>query len=1114
MQVHWREHRTWLIAGGSAAVVIIIVAIILIVRAVGRHSTKLLQTTASSAPTDYLTLLNQGKAQVDHLDFANAIASFQKATQIAPTDENTWRDLADAYLHAGQSESAIEAARKVLALNHNSPAAYYIEGSAQLRLGQSEEAVKSLSACAAISPEIAAVHFQLGRAQQGMGHSDAAIAELRKAVEIEPEHPAAHYMLGQLLLRKGDSQSAQIELAHHEHIVSAAGNLSADPNRLEKCEFTEPVIPFAATEQPDAQGISVSFVDVTDKMLGTGGSFRAPVGVIYIDPQRKTPDLIVRDSSGLRLLMEKDGRFEPRPQVIPLSADSTYQQILVGDLNNDGARDFILLGEKGSRAFTLQPDGQAVDISESSGIAKIQAKSGVLADLDFTGKLGLIVVRPDGTSIQVFHNQGNLTFKEQTNLPLPTNLNGLSSAYVPDLNGDDLPDLIVSRKNQPPLVSMNRRGQPLTSFESAKDWPVGAAIATGDLNNDLRLDHVGASDGKLEINLAGIAGGNVSLSTDPETHCIALFDFDNDGWLDIIAAGNSGLHVWRNLGSGKFDDVTKSLGLASVGNDVTQIIPVDFDGDGAVDLVLSHADGRLQLLHNQGGSANHSISLRLKGTRSNADGLGAQVELVASGWRTIRTYDQNPLTIGTGKHTKLDRLTVHWFDLVVSSADIDVTSPGPTTITEPQLPTGSCPNLYAWDGHRFRYVTDILGSSPMGLPVAPGHFIDADTNERVWLGNEEMFPPHDGKYQVAITDELREVIYLDEAKLIVVDHPAGTEVQSMDKLVPRKPFPTKGFIALANRHPLISAIRSDGADVTAALQENDLQMVSPVHLRPPELRGLAEPWSVTLDFGPLPVDRPLVLALSGWLHFGGGMANIAAADSPDLPFPFPMLEVQTPDGWKPVEVTVGAPAGKTKTIVVDLTGKLPAGSHKLRLSTAFEIHWDRIALFEKSPTQAIEQSFAPTEAVLAWHGFGQYEDRPWTQPLTPIYDRVTQTPPWVVTPSGWCTRYGDVRELLAKQDDALAILDAGDEVKLSFDASALPPKAPGMQRDFFLFTDGWDKDADYHVDFGDTIEPMPHHGMNDQEYGRGDRNHAMAEWEREYNTRWVPPKTLKRPEDR
>src|SRR5581483_5692452 len=103
----------------------------------------------------------------------------------------------------------------------------------------------------------------------------------------------------------------------------------------------------------------------------------------------------------------------------------------------------------------------------------------------------------------------------------------------------------------------------------------------------------------------------------------------------------------------------------------------------------------------------------------------------------------------------------------------------------------------------------------------------------------------------SITDELRELLYLDEAKLLAVDHPAGTEVHSLDKLVPGKPFPTKGIITLNNRHSLGSAIRSDGLGVTGSLQNVDQVMVSPVKLRPPQVRGLAEPWSVTLDFGPL-----------------------------------------------------------------------------------------------------------------------------------------------------------------------------------------------------------------------------------------------------------------------
>src|SRR4030095_3812619 len=107
--------------------------------------------------------------------------------------------------------------------------------------------------------------------------------------------------------------------------------------------------------------------------------------------------------------------------------------------------------------------------------------------------------------------------------------------------------------------------------------------------------------------------------------------------------------------------------------------------------------------------------------------------------------------------------------------------------------------------------------------------------------------------------------------------------------------------------------------------------------------------------GPLDVDRPLVLALTGWLRFCGGMANVRASAHPAPPLPFPVLEVEIGEGqWQKVDVVVGAPSGKTKSIVVDLTGKLPVGARRLRLSTAFEIHWDRIALLARDEMQKIQ----------------------------------------------------------------------------------------------------------------------------------------------------------------
>jgi hypothetical protein len=267
-----------------------------------------------------------------------------------------------------------------------------------------------------------------------------------------------------------------------------------------------------------------------------------------------------------------------------------------------------------------------------------------------------------------------------------------------------------------------------------------------------------------------------------------------------------------------------------------------------------------------------------------------------------------------------------------------------------------------------------------------------------------------------------------------------------------------------------------------------------------------------LDFGPLDVSRPLVLVMNGWLRFGGGMANIAASQDPSLPFPFPALEAEVSAGtWAKVGVTVGAPAGKTKTILVGLEGQLPVGAQRLRLSQAFEIHWDRIALLEQQTNAATTITFiAPSTAELRFRGFSALEELPPEWPLTPDYDSVSAEGPWTIIPGGWCTRYGDVAELVTVRDEGVALINAGDELVLTFAADALPPKRPGAVRQFFLYADGWDKDADFHVVAGTRVEPLPFHGMQDQRYGTQPRPAFPSdELHRRYNTRWVEGRVLR-----
>ncbi len=487
------------------------------------------------------------------------------------------------------------------------------------------------------------------------------------------------------------------------------------------------------------------------------------------------------------------------------------------------------------------------------------------------------------------------------------------------------------------------------------------------MNNDLQPDLIVDGDDDLTV----IFGGAKERAKLPlkglHVKGLLLFDYDNDGWLDVFAYGDNGLRAWRNRGRLGFLDVTSELGLDSVSSG-DAIVAADFDGDGDTDLIVS-SPGGLRYFRNDGGNANRQLKLRLAGHRSNASALGVRAELAAGNWRTSRTLHELPLEIGVGQHEKLDSVKIHWFDLASTLVDVPVDT-NVLTLDELTLPSGSCPNLYAWDGRRFKFVTDILGAAPLGLPLTESRFIDADPEEFLSLGDDQRFPEKDGKYEVRVTEELREVLYLDAASLVAVDHPEGTVVFPTSKMHASKPFPPHELWTLRPVAELRNAIRSDGLDVTEALSRVDDKMVSPVRLRQAQLRGLAEPYSVTMDFGPLAVDRPLVLVLTGWLRFGGGMANVAASLDTSLPFPFPTLEAQLLDGsWKPVAADVGAPAGKTKTILVDLQGKLPPGSQRLRLTTAFEIHWDCAALCERiAGGQNAQTTLAPGQSgfALAW----------------------------------------------------------------------------------------------------------------------------------------------------
>ena len=1064
-------------------------------------------TSPGKSDADFDRLLNAGKTYYDSGKAQKAIDAFSQALQHKPTEIDLLLNLANAHRLADQPSEVIKYAGEALAIDNNIGAGHFLIGCANLRLKQTTNAIQALQQAYDIDNTVGAVGYLLGKSKLAAGNFEDAALYLEEVATFEEEHLGAAYTWSQALMQADRPNEAKAALELHQQRISGK-QMPEDQAAWETCIYTEVKIPFKL-DQPSDKGIAVTFVDDTANAFGGYASqFAGPFGVIDFN-HNGINSLFVRTSTNtFRTLANTNGVFTAFGIEFPSLTNANYTKCLVGDLNNDRFDDVLMIGDQGSHAYRFATNGLARDMSRFSRLSSLKAIDATIADIDFTGKLDLLAIQPEDAGLKVFRNLGSLYFKDISKTSgIPTQITGALKLVADDWNNDDMLDVIIPRKSEPPMYLQKQRGAVHLPTNTLPTKTAVETIATGDLNNDLRIDLVTLASEKITIQFNGLEETQTLSLTKPGTADLLLVDYDNDGWLDIFALGQ-GLQAFRNKGTAGFENTTTTLGLDSVTGTISQLATADIDRDGDSDLILA-ADSGLKYLRNDGGNQNLQLKIRLYGNRSNASGLGIQVEGVTGGLRFKRTAQILPVEIGLGTNALLNSLTARWFDLSLNNVDVEVKREETVTLTELILPTGSCPYLYCWNGERFRFVTDLLGSSPLGLPVAEGVYIEADPNEIVWIGDETNFKPINSKYRLQITEELREILYLDEAKLIAVDVPTGTEVYPNTQLLPRGPYPAARLIALAKRKPLKQAKRNDGLDVTAALQKNDEAWISPIKLREPQLRGLAKPYSIELDFGKLDTSVPLALAMTGWLHFGGGMANISASHRPGLPFPFPVLEAETANGWQRVDISVGAPVGKTKTIVVDLENKLPANTTKLRLSMAFEIHWNRIALLEKSTLpKATEQHASDTN--LHWHGYGAFEDLPSHLPLTPIHSETTDTPNWRITPSGWVTRYGSVNELITAKDNQLAIIAAGDELTLDFDADSLPTQPANTIRHFFLSISGWDKDADFHVAQGWTVEPLPWHGMNYQVYGRELRPKLDDTWIRKYNTRWVGPRTFRK----
>src|SRR5581483_163820 len=189
-----------------------------------------------------------------------------------------------------------------------------------------------------------------------------------------------------------------------------------------------------------------------------------------------------------------------------------------------------------------------------------------------------------------------------------------------------------------------------------------------------------------------------------------------------------------------------------------------------------------------------------------------------------------------------------------------------------------------------------------------------------------------------------------------------------------------------------------------------------------------------------------------------------------------------PGKWVRVLDDMGFPAGLPKTITVDLSGKVPQGSQRIRITTNLQIYWDDILIDSSAQNENFKLREIPlTSANLEFHGYPrQIEDLP-PGNVKYVYEKVSRTGPYA-RQAGEYTRYGDVHSLLSGFDDKLVVFGSGEEVALEFDPAKLPPLPKGWTRDYFFSANGYEKDMDFYAYDGNTVEPLPFRRMGTYPY--------------------------------
>lgn len=1062
--------------------------------------------------------ISLGASQTDQTRFA-----FNKMNEVAqayPDETAAWANLAVFAMRQGNFTLAIDRIGKALELNPEHPDILYLAGLIESRQGNTSQSIEYFRR--ASSSENPRILYALARELER--DDDAANAgeikqTLERLLEIDDNNQVVLLELARIAIKEEDPGRTEqylnllleinydwneqnkeqlhllFELLEERRFSDLSLELSflrsgleSQPrfrNDLLQVQLPPTEVGFLITEfinlpQPGVRAAEPDLdLELSAETLETGVDEAVWLkGVTLLE---NTPPFPIFVSNG-EVLIDDETRLDfPGDTGARLSVNAMTEI----DYNYDFRNDLALAGSEGFRLYRMNEDRTFSDVTAELGLPNSIVHgnyTGVWTfDIEMDGDLDLLLTSRNDSSVML-RNNGDGTFTRIS----PFNISEHIIQFLwADLNGDGAPEAVVLTSSGSLLVFNNLRGG---QFDEGVEVAQNAAsITVADIDANAQFEVIAvAANGLFSKHFYSLRSDSWqaepyidgwTASLEPGSVDLFAAELDNNGTMDLILSSTEQTHVW--LGDEKRNPVKLEKQLP--GN-VYSVF--DVDGDEKLDLLGISDDLSPFHLKNRSTKEYFARSIRAQASggtgdqRINSFGIGGEME-IRSGLLYQKQLISSPIVhFGLGEHEEAEMLRIIWPNGSVQAefAELGMGS----TIFNEQILKGSCPWLFAHDGDKMRFVTDVLWRSPLGLRINAQETAGVvQTLDRVRIP-AEMLQAKNGIYNLRITAELWESHFFDHVRLMAVDHPLDTEIFVDERFV--FPAPDLSTKLMGTPNPVEKVSDRYGRNLTGKVSSVDQEYIQPFEKTP--WQGLAKEHSIEITLRDTDSENAEWLVLNGWLRPTDSSINLALSQGSIEPPKGLHVEILNNTGeWVTLYENYGFPAGKLKTILLDLEGAFDRQTdRRVRLTTTSEIYWD--AIFQagkRDATSMVEKELKPVKMELRYRGFSAWSRVDSTSPMLPDYSEISSTAQRWRDLEGFHTRFGDVSELLAEIDDRYVIMNAGDEMVLHFKEPESPAK--GYQRSFVFVSDGWEKDGDYNTEASATVLPLPYHGQADYEYG-------------------------------